>query len=86
MNEDERVIAEALDASALVRWWHRNVPRRDDSVGLYRWDEGDGFFPDFVVSLADRKHIDGVALLEVKGSQWWGVAHEVEKAAAQHVD
>jgi hypothetical protein len=86
LNEDETVIARALDSSPLVKWWHRNSPKRDDSVGLYRWDEGDGFFPDFVVSLIDRKQTDGIALLEVKGSQWWGVPHEVEKAGARHAD
>lgn len=86
LNEDETAIANALDANPLIKWWHRNLPRRDDSVGLYRWDEGDGFFPDFVVSLADRKQPDGIALLEVKGSQWWGVPHEVEKAGARHAN
>lgn len=57
----------------------------DDFVAL-ALDEGDGFFPDFVVSLTERKQADGVALLEVKGNQWWGVSHEVEKATAKHVD
>ena len=78
------MVANALDASPLVKWWHRNLPKRDDSVGLYRWDEGDGFFPDFVVSLTDRKQPSGIALLEVKGNQWWGEPHEVEKAQATH--
>ena len=69
-----------------MRWWHRNLPRRDDSVGLYAWDDGDGFFPDFVVSLEGRDKPDGIALLEVKGSQLWGMDSEVEKASARHVD
>lgn len=83
MNNDEIAIAELLDASALVRWWHRNVPTH--GVGLYRWDDGAGFYPDFIVSLHDRPG-DGIALLEPKGSHLWGLASEVEKSTAVHPD
>jgi hypothetical protein len=86
LNDDERAIAAQLDASATVRWWHRNPPRRSESVGLYRWDDGDGFFPDFVVSLRDRTTRDGIALLEVKGDFLWGNPHDVDKAEARHRD
>jgi len=86
LNEDEMTIATLLDSNPLVKWWHRNLPKRQDSVGLYRWDDGDGFFPDFVVALDGRGHKDGIALLEVKGNQWWGDAHEVSKAEAVHPD
>lgn len=86
LNEDERAIAAQLDASAAVRWWHRNPPRRSESVGLYRWDDGDGFFPDFVISLSDRTTRDGIALLEVKGDFLWGNPHDVDKAQASHRD
>jgi len=86
LNEDELAIASLLDANPLVKWWHRNLPKREDSVGLYRWDDGDGFFPDFVVALDGRERKDGIALLEVKGNQWWGDAHEVAKAEAVHPD
>lgn len=81
MNGDEQAIAELLDASPLVRWWHRNVPRQ--GVGLYRWGDGAGFYPDFIVSLFDRSG-DGIALLEPKGAHLWGLASEVEKSAAEH--
>lgn len=86
LNEDEQAVAELLDASPLVRWWHRNPSdfRRADALGLYRWDEGAGFYPDFVVSLTERDTPDGIALVEVKGSQFWGKTEEVEKATACH--
>jgi hypothetical protein len=83
MNNDEIAIAELLDASPLVRWWHRNVSQQQ--LGLYRWDDGAGFYPDFIVSLYDRSG-DGIALLEPKGSHLWGLASEVEKSAAMHPD
>ena len=86
LNADELAIAQTLDDSPMVRWWHRNPVRSADAVGLYRWDEGDGFYPDFVVSLEGRDKPDGVALLEVKGDFLWNKESEVEKAAARHPD
>lgn len=84
MNQDEMAVARMLDADAGVLWWHRNLPSRPDSVGLYRWDDGAGFFPDFVVAMRERATPAGIALLEVKGDQLWGKDSEVEKAAASH--
>src|SRR5690606_2109259 len=88
LNEDERAVAELLDANPLVEWWHRNPSgaQRKDSLGLYRWDDGAGFFPDFVVSLKERQTPNGIALLEVKGDQLWGKTSEVDKASAIHKD
>lgn len=88
LNEDERAVAMMLDNSPLVRWWHRNASdaRRPDALGLYRWDDGAGFYPDFVVSLTDRQTPDGIALIEVKGDFLWGNDHEAEKAQARHSD
>src|SRR5690606_13215817 len=83
LNLDELAIAQLLDASALVKWWHRNPPRT--GVGLYRWDEGDGYYPDFVVCLHDRPG-NGIALLEVKGDFLAGKESEVAKAAAEQPD
>lgn len=83
MNTDEYAIAEQLDSSPLVRWWQRNSPHH--GVGLYRWDDGAGFFPDFVVCLHDRPG-SGIALLEPKGAHLWGLESEVDKSAAVHVD
>lgn len=81
LNADEQRIAALLDASPHVLWWHRNPPMT--GVGLYRWDEGEGFYPDFVLKVRDRPGA-GIALLELKGEHLWGKDSEVEKADAQH--
>jgi hypothetical protein len=81
LNEDELSVARLLDASPLVRWWHRNPSVK--GVGLYRWDEGSGFYPDFVVCVEGRQH-EGIALLEVKGPHLWGLDSEVAKSDARH--
>ncbi|WP_242164972.1 DEAD/DEAH box helicase family protein [Lysobacter sp. M15] len=81
MNPDELAIAQQLDANRLVIWWHRNPSRT--GVGLYRWDQGAGYYPDFVVCLQQRPGA-GIALLEVKGDFLSGKDSEVEKAAAVH--
>ena len=86
LDVDERLIADALDASPQVHWWHRNLPRKPESVGLYRWDEGDGFFPDFAVAVEGRTTLHGIVLLEVKGGHLWGEPKEVEKSTAVHPD
>jgi superfamily II DNA or RNA helicase len=87
LNADERRMAEILDGDKLVRWWHRNPSRVPGvSVGLYAWDDGDGFFPDFVVGMAERETPGGIALLEVKGQQLWGFKKEPDKAEAIHPD
>ncbi len=83
MNEDETAIAQLLDASGAVKWWHRNPPRT--GVGLYRWDEGKGYFPDFVVCLESRQGSD-IALLEVTGAHLSGNDDDVEKTKAIHRD
>ena len=87
LNPDERRMAEILDGDRLVRWWHRNPSRVPGvSVGLYAWDDGDGFFPDFVVGMAERETPGGIALLEVKGQQLWAFNKEPDKAEAAHPD
>lgn len=81
LNNDEQAIAEQLDANASIRWWHRNVSKQ--GLGLYRWDDGAGFYPDFIVSIHGRPG-EGIALLEPKGQHLWGLASEVEKSSAVH--
>ena len=66
-----------------MKWWHRNPSKT--GVGLYRWDEGAGYYPDFVVCL-DARPGNGIALLEVKGDFLAGKDSEVEKASAVHPD
>jgi hypothetical protein len=52
-------------------------------VALYRWSNGVGFFPDFLVAVKDRKTGDGVALVEFKGPQLQ--QYDKEKAGAVHM-
>jgi hypothetical protein len=86
-----------LDRDTLIRLLQRRDAERQLGLvwecdeleaerALRRWDEGDGFYPDFVVSLEGRDKPDGVALLEVKGDFLWNKDSEVEKAAARHPD
>lgn len=84
LNRDERAFAQLLDDERRVRWWHRNAVGHSGqppkSVGLYSWDDGAGFFPDFVVSIDGREGSPGgVVLVEVKGPQYWGKDSEVRK-------
>ena len=79
---DEARFAELLDTAPEVLWWHRNPPRKPESVGLYRWSAGIGFFPDFVVAIDGRKAGGGIALVEFKGPQLQ--QYDKEKAGAVH--
>lgn len=83
MSPQEREFAEQLDTSPDVIWWHRNPVRKPSSVALYKWADGIGFFPDFVLQVKERTEGDGWALSEVKGPhlQYFDRA----KAAAVHV-
>lgn len=80
LNNDERAIAQMLDDSELVLWWHRNPSQTAHSLALYRWDDGAAFYPDFVVACCGRGSQDQIALLEPKGPQFWGKPSEVAKA------
>ncbi len=82
LNLDEKAIASQLDEEKQIEWWHRNPARKIDSVALYEWADGAGFFPDFVVKVKDREIGDGIALLEVKGPHIRGM--DQKKAAAVH--
>jgi superfamily II DNA or RNA helicase len=83
LNSDELPVAQSLDEDATVLWWHRNPSRQPQSVALYGWDDGEGYFPDFVVALKGRETDGGIALLEVKGAHLWDA--EKDKADAKHL-
>jgi hypothetical protein len=83
MNNDEIPVAQLLDASPLVKWWHRNPSKT--GIGLYRWDDGNGYYPDFIVCMHSRQGSD-ITLLEVKGDHLAGKESEVDKASATHRD
>lgn len=53
------------DASKLVRWWHRNLPRKPWSVNVLLPD-GRGFYPDFVVGIEGRRTEENALLAEPK--------------------
>lgn len=80
---EELRFAELLDTSSEVKWWHRNPPRQPGAVALYRWSNGVGFFPDFLVAIEDRKTGGGIALVEFKGPHLQ--QYDKEKAGASHM-
>jgi hypothetical protein len=82
LNADELAVSRLLDADPNVDWWHRNPVRKPESVALYGWADGEGFFPDFVLKIHGRKTGDGIALLEVKGPHIRD--SEKRKASAVH--
>jgi Type III restriction enzyme, res subunit len=82
LSVEELRFAEHLDTSPDVDWWHRNPSRQPESVALYRWSNGVGFFPDFLVAVKGRKVGDGVALVEFKGPHLQ--QYDKEKAGAVH--
>lgn len=82
LSPEELRFAEMLDTSPEVDWWHRNPPRQPGAVALYRWSNGVGFFPDFLVAVKDRKAGGGVALVEFKGPHLQ--QYDKEKAGASH--
>ncbi|MEY4909846.1 MAG: hypothetical protein RL260_3564, partial [Pseudomonadota bacterium] len=83
LSVEERRFADLLDTSPDVDWWHRNPVRQPESVALYRWSNGVGFFPDFLVAVKGRKVGDGVALVEFKGPHLQ--QYDKEKAGAVHL-
>jgi hypothetical protein len=83
LSPQEVEFAELLDTAHDVEWWHRNPVRKPESVALYGWADGIGFFPDFVVKVIDRTEGDGVALGELKGPQLQ--QYDRAKAGARHL-
>jgi hypothetical protein len=83
LSPQELEFAELLDTSRDVEWWHRNPVRKPESVALYGWADGVGFFPDFVVKVPQRTEGEGVALAELKGPQLQ--QYDRAKAGARHL-
>jgi hypothetical protein len=82
LNRDERPFAELLDTAPEVRWWHRNPGNSPQTIRLYGWADGRGFWPDFAVVVEGRAVGDGIALIEVKGEHLQD--YDRAKAAARH--
>lgn len=84
LKSQEFEFAEYLDTANDIEWWYRNTvgAGRPDSVSLYRWSSGQGFFPDFVIQVNGRTTGGGIALIEVKGPH---LQHfDRAKAGARH--
>lgn len=83
LNTWEQPFAEMLDRASgkTVLWWHRNEPRQPWAVNVLMPD-GRGFYPDFVIGVANRNTEDNVLLADPKNN----FAHEDEapKVLAEH--
>lgn len=84
LSPQELEFAELVDSAKEVVWWHRNPVRKPESVSLYRWSGGVGFYPDFVICIAGRSEGKGIALLELKGPQLQ--QFDKAKAGAKHIE
>ncbi|WP_207459989.1 DEAD/DEAH box helicase family protein [Azospirillum sp. SYSU D00513] len=67
MNGWERRFAELIDndVTDTVRWWHRNLPHRPESVSIVM-ESGECYFPDFIVGVNGRPTPDNIGLAETK--------------------
>ena len=67
LNTWELKFAEYLDEDleGIVKWWHRNPPRKPSSVRVPIPGQPN-YFPDFVVGVNDRQKGEGIILVEVK--------------------
>jgi superfamily II DNA or RNA helicase len=83
LNSWERPFAELLDhdAQKIVRWWHRNPPRKPWSISVVL-DGGENFFPDFVIGVEGRKTEDGGLLADPK--YFFEITQEQPKTYAEH--
>ena len=83
MNSWEIDFAKVLDGDSqnVINWWHRNEPRKAWSVQVLL-EDGRGFFPDFVIGVADRPAEEGVLLADPKYG--FEVSQEHAKAQARH--
>ncbi len=79
----ERAFAEHLDAddTGNVLWWHRNEPHKPHSINVLM-DNGQGFFPDFIVGIRERPTEDHGLLTDPKEA--YSRTKEVPKLAAEH--
>lgn len=83
MNSWETDFARVLDGDSqdVVNWWHRNEPRKPWSVQVLL-EDGRGFFPDFVIGVANPPEEEGVLLADPKYG--FELSQEHAKAQAWH--
>ena len=70
LNTWELPFAQELDAdlNGVVKWWHRNPPRKPWSVGIPLPGQimQNNYFPDFIVGVNGRTRGNGILLIETK--------------------
>ncbi len=68
LNKWEQSFAHILDRdpNGIVQWWHRNDSLKPYSARVIL-SSGEGFYPDFVIGVADRQSRDGIILVDTKG-------------------
>ena len=83
MNTWERNFAEFLDDddSQIIQWWHRNEPRKPWSINVLM-ENGEGFYPDFIVGIKARPTENGGLLADTKYA--YETAKELPKLLADH--
>lgn len=67
LNRWERAFVEELDndLTGVVKWWHRNPPRKPYSVSIPIPGQPN-FYPDFIVGIEGRNRGKGILLVEIK--------------------
>ncbi|KAF0220200.1 MAG: hypothetical protein FD174_1439 [Geobacteraceae bacterium] len=68
-NEYEQQVACYLDSEAAVRWWHRNVAKRQYGVQGWRKPK---VYPDFIFALSAAGGIERLMIVETKGDHLAG--------------
>ena len=68
-NKAEREVAVYLDGQEALKWWHRNVARKQ--YGLQGWRRG-RIYPDFIFAMNGEGRPERIIVLETKGDQLEG--------------
>jgi type III restriction enzyme len=66
LNSDEQAVAGYLDDDKALKWWHRNVARRQ--YGLQGWKRAK-VYPDFLFAVQREGKGNRLVILETKGDQ-----------------
>ncbi|OFC52525.1 type III restriction endonuclease subunit R, partial [Acidithiobacillus caldus] len=66
LNSDERDVAIYLDGEKTLKWWHRNVARKQ--YGIQGWKKAK-IYPDFIFAVQKDGKTRRITVLETKGDQ-----------------
>lgn len=83
MNNWEIEFAQVLDSddTDTVLWWHRNEPRKPWSINVLM-ENGQNFYPDFIIGIRDRAKEDNGLLADTKEA--YQRTSELPKLEAEH--